>query len=334
MMRFGLAWLPLFLLTTFASGAAAAAPVDPEAVLAAIRDEAYYPEGYRELRAAAAILELEAAAPPAPAEPTGPRPGRRTRINRGEFGGIAPAAAATPQGRTSPAAQPPGQVIVGTVFQPNPEPAGLLLVPCDWNPALTAADPAGELLEFVARRVAFIDHRLRTSPYPAYLFEDLVRDYERGLLALALEAPARAGDPDDGNGLYRLRGRIQPMDDRIVRELEQRRTAHSGALPAPMIAQPCVFSARVAPADVRPLPPSGRAWFIPAIRFNVCRLTRNGPDPWSVASCPGWREVHAQQPIRLPGRQFYQARWPDGARRGDMTFETFGDDPVIVNLRQ
>ena len=305
------------------SGALALSAVDQDGIPAQLPDvpeQPYYPDGYRALRLAAATVEQEGSEP---APQTG-GPGTEA----------APAGASAAARRRATEAAPTAGRTHAVPFTANRLPARpvpFFLIPCGWGPELTASEPAEAALEYTARRVAYVDHRLRAQGYPPGMFEGLIRDYEGSMLRLALAPP-----PSDGNAVSQLRLRLDPLDERLVRNLEARRIRQGGSLPPVTLRHGCITrDIPYAPSIVRTSPANGRVWFIPAFRFHVCSNTPNGPDPWNLEQCSGWREVHPDQESALVGRQKYQARWRDGATgRGDRTFEARGTRAVLVEVRR
>jgi hypothetical protein len=313
--------------------ALAASVTHQDRIANSIPDETHYPEGYRALRLAADAIEQEeleqeqhalASSSPAVSERPVSRPPALSRR-----------AAEAP-----PIARPSNLPLIarGVIGRRRLEP--LDLFPCRWWLHVTpsTSEPADALLEYTARSVAYVDHRLRSYGYPPQIFEGPVGEYERAMLTLALEAPAHAGERPDGNALPWLTSRVDPLEERLINSLEAGRIRQE--LNLPIIAHPdnicAVNSMRPhARSYVRAIPADGRVWVIPVFYFYVCRNTVNIPDPWSIDRCRWWREVHPDEASLLVGRQKYQARWRDGAvSRGERTFEDFDGEPVVVHVRR
>jgi hypothetical protein len=335
MRRFALARLPLlFVYAMVPTGWAAAAPTadEMEAAIAAIPEQQHYPDGYREMRAAAGLFEREAA--PRPQAPTPPHGGTSTDARER-------VRVAAPQGGgTATRNEQGGQIVqilqslllprtaaTATAESGTSEPAPqLYLSACHWSPDLDSADPREAAIELTARRVAMVEQRLQAGGYPPYLFADLLLEYERQLLAHAGQTPAGGADEARAH----MQGGMAEPDTRLIGELETRRSQNRGDLPRVSRRDSCYYAAvpGIAPAYVMTNPVGGRVWVISEFFFAVCRRD------WNVDRCRRWREVHADQAEALAGIYQIQAQWSDGATwTGERTFERAGREPRRVPIQ-
>lgn len=63
---------------------------------------------------------------------------------------------------------------------------------------------------------------------------------------------------------------------------------------------------------VKTVPPAGEVWLVNAFAFKVC--TRKQANPWDRMACK-WNEIETGKEQSLNGRYVYQVRWPDGTER-------------------
>jgi hypothetical protein len=219
---------------------------------------------------------------------------------------------AAPAPANSLTAQPPDEFVA--------------LYPCDWQLDIGATDAREAVLEETARRAAFLVYRLHGSGYPPAMFEGLLRDHENQMLALA----ARVRPGPRGDALAQFRMQVRGADEVLVTNFEARRRRGHPEMRPLFLADPCIASGRPSRYRLVTRPANGRAWVVSNFAYYVCQ--RRAPDPWDVAACPGWREVHGDEVGAFSGRHKVQARWPDGrVNRSERTFEPY-DVEQVVNL--
>jgi hypothetical protein len=98
----------------------------------------------------------------------------------------------------------------------------------------------------------------------------------------------------------------------LAAELNARRARLSPRLPRFVVEGGC--GAGEEEFEIRLVPATGELWLINAFAFRVCE--RKVADPWNHRAC-GWSQYSAGDTTVASGRYMYEARWPDGTvKRG------------------
>lgn len=112
----------------------------------------------------------------------------------------------------------------------------------------------------------------------------------------------------------------------MAEEYARRERARMASVPRPAAAAP----SRARGVVFTTQPPAGEVLMINSFAFKVC--TRKNPDPWDRFQCK-WNEIETGVPKPLSGRFVYQVKWPDGTvRKG--TREIAPADTGAVTFRK
>ena len=119
----------------------------------------------------------------------------------------------------------------------------------------------------------------------------------------------------------------------LAAEMNSRRMRLSPRQPRFVVEGGC--GAGEAEFTIRMVPANGELWLINAFAFRVCE--RKVDDPWNHNACR-WSQYGAGDSTFASGRYMYEARWPNGAvQRGarvlEGSFEEDGDASVITFRR-
>jgi hypothetical protein len=105
-------------------------------------------------------------------------------------------------------------------------------------------------------------------------------------------------------------------------ELEERRKRLGPRLPHFVVEGGC--GAGEEEFEIRLVPANGELWLINAFAFRVCE--RKVADPWNHRAC-GWSQYAAGDTTFASGRYMFEARWPDGTvQRGARVLEGSFDE--------
>jgi hypothetical protein len=147
--------------------------------------------------------------------------------------------------------------------------------------------------------------------YERWMLTGVAPAWARRLLGLMDKYPEGeiegfAGSEEEG--LLLGNGTLGALKD----ELEARRTRLSPRLPRFVVEGGC--GAGEEEFEIRLVPANGELWLINAFAFRVCE--RKVADPWNHRAC-GWTQYAAGDTTFASGRYMFEARWPDGTvRRG------------------
>lgn len=118
----------------------------------------------------------------------------------------------------------------------------------------------------------------------------------------------------------------------LLAELETRRLRLQPRQPRFVVLGDC--GAGEEEFEINLIPANGELWLVNAFAFRVCE--RKVPDPWNHSAC-GWTQFIAGDSTFASGRYMFEARWPNGSvKRGARVLQADfdGDESGAVTFRR